>query len=442
MFRKWPLWLYSLANLANSLASTTVSSYAIFFYTDALHVPARLIGQAWFVFGIWNTVNDLLFGWISDRIPARLGRRVFLMLLFALPVGIAYFFLWTPPGFARGSEITLAIYFLLMISLYDTCQSAVTVSQGAVFPELATNSNDRAKLSAFRQVMGIVGITLAFVLSPIIYGKLGWPALGAIWGGVIALLYYVAAIGVRHQVTIKHQSQVVNTKSWWANVRGLMLNRPFILLMILNFMIRFSIACLQIGMPFYARYALGVSNTGLAIVLGGTLLAAALAIPLWPLLMRWLGPRKTAMIVIVLMIGLLIPLVFTTHLGAVIPLTILLGPAYSGIHIVLDMFYAQVVDQDLLKSGQSRAGMIGGVLGTMLRFSPAVAGLAIGELLTFSRYDPLLVTQPDQAQFALRAIMTLLPIVTLVVSMIVLYFYPIHGKRQKELEASIAKVYA
>lgn len=442
MFRKWPLWLYSLGNLAGSLAYTTVNTYIIFFYTDIVHISARLIGQIWFIFGIWNTVNDLLLGWLSDRVPARLGRRLFLMLVFAVPVGIAYFFLWNPPlGLRQYGDLALALYFLVLVSLYDSFQTAVAVSQGAVFPELATVAHDRAKLSAFRQTLGIVGVALAFVVSPIIYGQLGWQALGAIWGGLIALLYLLSAIGVRHQVTLQHQLQPT-TRSWWQNLRSIFLNRPFVLLMLLNFVIRFSISCLQIGMPFYARYTLGISATTLAIGLSGILAAAALAIPFWPLVIRRLGPRATAIIVMIVMIALLVPLLFTTHLGAVLPLAILLGPAYSGTAIILDLLYAQVVDLDLLKAGQSRAGMIGGILGTMLRFSPAVAGLVIGELLTISNYNPILTVQPELTQLTLRLIMTLLPIVTLMIGIVLVYFYPIHGRVQRELETKIAGVYA
>lgn len=441
MFRQWPLWLYSLANLANSLSYTTVNSYIIFFYTDVLHAPARLIGQAWFVYGIWNTVNDLLVGWLSDRIPARLGRRVFLMLVFSLPVGLAYFLLWSPPALiAQQGTIALVVYFLVLASLYDFCQTAVNISQGAVFPELAISANERVRLSAFRQILGIIGIALAFVLSPLIYNSLGWWALGLIWGGVIALLYQLAAIGVRYQTTHQHGLKP-SSLTWWHNIRSLFLNYPFLILMTLNFVVRFSVASIQIGMPFYARYVLGLTPTALALGLGGILTSAALAVPLWPLVIRWLGLRKTGMVVLTMMVGLLIPLLFTTHLGVIIPLSLLIGPAFSGMTIILELLYAQVVDQDLITAGQSRAGLIGGILGTMLRFSPAVAGLIIGELLTFSQYDPMLTVQPQTTEMILRSVMTLIPASALGTGMILLYFYPLHGQRLKVLEAKVAKVY-
>lgn len=441
MFRRWPLWLYSLANLANSLSYTTVNSYVIFFYIDVLHAPARLIGQAWFAYGIWNTVNDLLLGWLVDRIPAKLGRRAFFILIFSLPVGLAFFLLWSPPAFIiQYGSTALVVYFLILASFYDFCQTAVTISQGALFPQLAIATNDRARLSAFRQVLGIIGLALAFVLSPIIYNSLGWWALGLIWGGVIALLYQLAAIGVHHQTTHQHGLKP-NRLTWRLNVRSLFFNHPFLILMLLNFVVRFSVASIQIGMPFYARYTLGLSPTVLSLGLGGILTTAALAVPLWPVIIRWLGPRKTGMVVLAMMVALLIPLLFTTHLGLIIPLALLIGPAFSGVTIVLELLYAQVVDLDLMTVGQSRAGLIGGILGTMLRFSPAVAGLIIGELLTFSHYDPLLTAQPPATQLMLRLIMTLVPAAALGIGLLLLYFYPIHGLRLKTLETKVAKIY-
>lgn len=439
--RQWPLWLYSLANLANSLSYTTVNSYIIFFYTDILHAPARLIGQAWFAYGIWNTINDLMIGWLSDRIPARLGRRVFLMLVFSLPVGISFFLLWSPPAFIiQQGSIAVVIYFLVLASIYDLCQSAVNVSQGAVFPELAISPGARARLSAGRQILGIIGLALAFVLSPLIYNTWGWWALGLIWGGVIALFYRLAAIGVRYQITHQH-SLKPNTLNWKQNLRSLWLNQPFLILMSLNFVVRFSVANLQIGMPFYARYVLGLSPSALAMGLSGILASAALAVPLWPLVIRWLGTRLTGMVVLAMMVGLLVPLLFTHDIRLIIPLSLMIGPAFSGVTIVLELLYAQVVDQDLIIAGQSRAGLIGGILGTMLRLAPAVAGLIIGELLTGSGYDSALIIQSPTTQMILRVVMTIMPAAALGVGMILLYFYPLHGQRLKTLEAKIAKVY-
>lgn len=440
LFLRWPLWLYSLANLANSLSYTTFNSYAIFFYSDVLQAPARLIGQAWFAYGVWNTINDLIIGWFSDRVPSRLGRRVFLMLVFALPVGLAYFLFWSPPAvITEAGPAVIVAYFLILAGLYDLSQTAVNISQGAVFPELAISADARVKLSAFRQILGIGGLALAFVLSPIIYTKLGWPALGLIWGLAITLLYLLSAVGIRFQT----QGQSITDKNTKirSNLRSLFQSRSFLLLMGLNFFVRFGIASLQIAMPFYASYVLGLSPAVLAFALGGILASAALTVPIWSPLIRRFGPRSVGLFILSMNLLLLAPLLFTTNLWIIVPLALLIGPAYSGLTIILELLYAQVVDHDSLKVGQSRAGLIGGILGTTLRFSPAVAGLIIGELLSLSSYNPILSVQPSDTRLILRLAMTLVPAVSLGVGCLLLYFYPLHGRRLQEIQLAKAKLF-
>src|SRR5687768_1387165 len=132
--------LYGLANLAYFLGYSTFNSYGLFFYTDHLRAPAEAIGRAWFVFGIWNTANDLLCGWLSDRIPARLGRRTLPIRVLSIPVGVSFALAWTPIG-PHGSG-TLFCYFVLLASLFDLFQTAANISQGAAFPEIARSSGD------------------------------------------------------------------------------------------------------------------------------------------------------------------------------------------------------------------------------------------------------------------------------------------------------------
>jgi Na+/melibiose symporter-like transporter len=68
------------------------------------------------------------------------------------------------------------------------------------------------------------------------------------------------------------------------------------------------------------------------------------------------------------------------------------------------LLFAQMVDADQQEHGASRAGIISGATGTMLRVAPALAGFILGEVLTRSGYDPRLPVQPDSVGYALRAL--------------------------------------
>ena len=100
---------YSMGNFANTIAYQVFGNRIQFYYVDVLGLSAVVAGVIWTIYGLWNAINDPLMGQLSDRTRTRMGRRVPYVLFGAVPLGLAFFFLWTPPG---QSAWMLAGYFL------------------------------------------------------------------------------------------------------------------------------------------------------------------------------------------------------------------------------------------------------------------------------------------------------------------------------------------
>src|SRR5512138_3713241 len=141
---------YALGNFANTIAYQVFGNRIQFYYIDVLGLDARLAGILWFIYGIWNTINDPLMGQVSDRTRSRFGRRVPYVTLGAIPLGLSFFFLWTPP---HKPAWLLATYFLLLLFIFDTFYSLVMVAYNALFPSVAPTSRDRVDLSATREIL-------------------------------------------------------------------------------------------------------------------------------------------------------------------------------------------------------------------------------------------------------------------------------------------------
>lgn len=73
------------------------------------------------------------------------------------------------------------------------------------------------------------------------------------------------------------------------------------------------------------------------------------------------------------------------------------------------------------------------------KFSTAIAGFGVSMILAFSDYVPKQKIQPQEAYDGIRATMTLIPIVFLLFSIAIMYFYKIDRnlftKMQEEIKS-------
>lgn len=99
-------------------------------------LTAMQIASAHLGYVVWNTVNDVFAGYISDGYAARYGSRLgfvcCLQVLWVMSTCLP--FLAVPDYVTRG--MLGVIYYLVCISLYDGCFSLVNVGRGALMEQI------------------------------------------------------------------------------------------------------------------------------------------------------------------------------------------------------------------------------------------------------------------------------------------------------------------
>jgi GPH family glycoside/pentoside/hexuronide:cation symporter len=125
------------------------------------------------IYGLW-AINDPLMGQISDRTRSKFGRRVPYVAIGAIPLGLSFFFLWTPPS---QSPWLLAAYFLMILFIFDTLYSLTFIAYISLFPEIAPTQRERIDLSVVREILATFALLLSFILAPIIAEEESWPSI-------------------------------------------------------------------------------------------------------------------------------------------------------------------------------------------------------------------------------------------------------------------------
>ena len=118
---------------------------------------------------IADALFDPLLGQYSDNFRSRLGRRHPFMYAAALPIGLFYLLLWSPPDASNTIQfawlVTTAIFVRFSISLYE-------IPSTALLAEFTSDYDERTKLVAARFFFGVCGglgmtvVTFGYFLQP------------------------------------------------------------------------------------------------------------------------------------------------------------------------------------------------------------------------------------------------------------------------------------
>lgn len=153
---------YGVGQLAEGLKNSALSTFVLFYYNQVLELPGTLAGLAVAIALIFDAVTDPLAGSISDNWRGRFGRRHPFMYASALPLGICFFLLFSPPD--GLSEWGLFVWLTGTIVATRASMTLYHVPHIALGAELSTDYQERSQIVSFRYVLSFVGFFLCYGL--------------------------------------------------------------------------------------------------------------------------------------------------------------------------------------------------------------------------------------------------------------------------------------
>lgn len=432
---------WGVAALGTSLISGIYGGLLTIFYQDYLGLSARWIGIAATIYAIWNAINDPLFGYITDNTRSKHGRRIPYMRFTAPFLALTFILVWFAPP--KAGQQTLFWWMLVSMLLYDTCYTIIGLVYSALLPEVTESDAQRNGLQISSSLFAMLGTLLGFLIPDMVRPKTGESSLTPLYvamvvvGLVSMVLIFITTFKVKER---KEFSVLDKTISPWAAIKYTFTSKAFLFLVAENFLV-ILMSSLLLGSIFYlADYVLQWPAIQLLAFL---FIPLIITIPLTTLIRKKLGVVGAQQLMLVIAGIGLVSIVFVPDF--LIPFCIALaGIGLAGPQTLSNVLFAQVADDDELRSGVRREGAFFGVNALITKPAQSIAIWVTPFILESTNFvtrasnaGELFLEQPMEAILGIKIFTGVIPGVACLLGALILIWYPLRGKNLQEVQMKV-----
>ncbi len=362
-------------------------------------------------------------------------------------LALTFILVWLAP--AGAGDRTLFVWMLVTMLLYDTCYTIIGLVYSALLPEVTESDAERNGLQISASLFGLLGMILGFIIPDLFRPKAGAsPSFlplqisMVVVGVVSAVLIIITTLKVKERPEF---TQVDKPMPLGPALRYTFTSRSFLVLVAQNFM-SILMQSLVVGMLFYlADYVLQMNTM---IVLVCVFIPLIIGVPVTTLIRRRLGVAGAQQLLLLIAgVGLvLIPFVPTS---LILPCLMLAGFGLSGPQTLTNVLFAQVADEDELRSGVRREGAFFGVNALLTKPAQSIALTLIPFILEGTAFvtreanqGQIFLDQPASALFGIKVLIGLIPGVAMILGAILLTWYPLRGKYLEQVQEKVLAMHA
>ena len=430
---------YGIGDYAICLYWSGVGLYLLYFYTDVVGITPLLAGWIYALGIAWDAVTDPFMGYLAERTRTKMGSYRPYIFYGSIPLALSFVLLfWVPPF--EGMKLFL---FLLSVNLFHrTCFTIVSVPYSSLTARITDDSDERTKLTTARMLGASFGtLTISALGFPIVlwFGG-GEEALGFIFLGIISGLtaVLILSITVRYVEERKFNFTAAQLPSFSRVAVSVANNYPFWIVFASILILVSTSVMFNNNLIYFVKYSLDL-HAYQGLILGVSSGTAFLAIPFWAYAAIKIGKRNSWMIAMsLLLIGFVIFYVYP--ISTLNELLIILGFIGIGNGATGVLFWSML--PDTIEYGEWKTGIrtessLYGFMTFAQKGAIAFAALLLGVALTQIGFEPN-QAQSEETLSGLKLIMTWIPLAGVMISFILVYFYPIdksfHHKLIIEIE--------
>ncbi len=366
-----------------SVATFGFATFTFFYYTQVLNLPGTLAGLATTVSLVVDAISDPLMGAISDRWRSRWGRRHPFMLISAVPLGITFFCIFSPPtGLSEWALFAWLTSFSVLMRIFVTMFNIPHLALGA---ELSEDYLQRSVIMSYNAVFAWVGGAGIFLLAQLVFFKeteqyengllnaVAYPEFGVTASVLIVSGLLLCTWFTRDRIPllprVDERSLGIRPRAMLAELLEVLSNRNYLMLLLGLLFLAVTIGTRATIEMHMNTYFWGLVPSELAWFPLGSGIGFILAFLLVKRLHMTFDKRGTTVVSLVLLSFFAAAPVLGRFLGwmpdnehaALLPLLVGFSGAGYCVFAILNIsvmsMLADIADQHELKSGNRREGM-------------------------------------------------------------------------------------
>jgi GPH family glycoside/pentoside/hexuronide:cation symporter len=448
-----PIWrkvAYGAGDSGFSLTSTALALLYLYFLVNVVGLDPAAAGLSIGIGRIWDALNDIFVGTLSDRTRSRWGRRRPYLLFGAIPLGIAFVLMWLVPP--TDQQTLLLIYYTAMYILFDTLFTLTNVPYIALTPEIAPTYDGRTSLHSYRMAFsigfGLIGAIAPLAIVDAIAGsnptlselRSAYAAMAAILGLFSIFPIYITFFAVHENPEYQH----LPTPSLRQSFRIAAANKAFLIAIGIYLLTWIPIDLIQFVLVFLLRDYFGLSNDDVNVVFFLLFGTAILALPLWVWVSRHWNKNRAYQVGIAFLAMVLVVLSFTPpgYPALIAILAILAGVGLSAAHAIPLAMLPDTIEWDELRTSNRQEAAYYSVVTLIQKLIGAVTIALTGSILAATGYVQAAnggVIQPQSAIDAIRLLSGLLPAAFFIAGIALCAFYPLTRERHARMMKAIEK---
>jgi Na+/melibiose symporter-like transporter len=397
---------YGFGSVAFGVKDQGFNTLLVFYYNQVIGLPVRMVGAAMLIILFIDAFADPIVGQISDNFRSRLGRRHPFMYAAALPVAIAYYFLWVPPHWSQNA---LFLYLIVVAIVVRTFITMYEIPSSALAPEMTSDYDQRTSFLSYRFFFGVIGgvaigfTTLRFILRPDAThatGQLnpaGYPTYAMLAAIVMVISILVSTRGTQRFIPLFRQPEQKRPTlgQIFEEMRTSITHGPFLVLVIAAIFGTVAIGLGTTLLFYFGTYFWGLSARQLSYFSFAALLSAFLGPLIAGPLGKRFGKNRAVLAFYVLFIfvaatpiSLRLLGLFPSNESPLLMPLLLLERSISAVLgiatlILFSSMIADVVDDAAVKTGRRSEGLFFAAMGFISKALSGAGNFLATQLLFF-----------------------------------------------------------